>query len=394
MSTIFGNSLSRSELAERTGDPGRIGGVRLVVYGDGLERGVRALEFDSGGGLRFSVLVDRAMDISEVSLAGRPLGWHSPAGVCHPAYHDPEGEDGLAWVRTFTGFLATCGLDHTLGPEVVSGENFNYPSKSEVHQNLHGRIANLPARLTGYGESWDGDDCILWAEGVVVQAAVFGEVLHLYRRIETDLGGCEIRISDRVVNAGFVETPHMLLYHVNLGFPLIDEGTRYVAPVRRVLWATHKEEGLESQGVGYRTCPKPIFGFAEQVWEHEMAADPGGRVPIAVINDRLGLGLVVEVSQDQLPCAFVWQNFQAGHYVLGVEPSTHHVLGNLSARERGEMIWLSAGEERSYDIRFNALDCAQAIADVEQRIAGIAVQPDTDYPEPAMEFPALHGAAR
>ena len=393
MSTIYGLSLSRRDLAERTGDPARIGGVRLLSYGDGLERGVRALLFDTGSGLQFSVLVDRAMDICEVSHAGRQTGWHSPTGVCHPGLHDPEGEDGLGWTRTFTGFLATCGLDHALAPEVVPGDNYNYPRKTTVRLGLHGRVGNLPARLTGYGESWAGDDCTLWAEGVVVQAAVFGEVLHLHRRIEADLGGNEIRISDRVVNAGFAETPHMLLYHVNLGFPLIDEGTRYVAPIRRVLWASHAEGGLREQGVGYRTCPKPVQGFTEQVWEHEMAADAAGLVPVAVVNDRLGLGMVVEVQQDQLPCALAWQNFLTGHYVLGVEPSTHHVLGNRFARERGEMIWLSPGEERRYDVRFRVLDGARAIAEFGSRVAGIATQPDTDFPMPAMEFPPLHGAA-
>lgn len=50
-----------------------------------------------------------------------------------------------------------------------------------------------------------------------MQAAIFGEVLHLHRRIESDLGGDEIRIIDRVVNTGFSLTPHMLFYDANGG---------------------------------------------------------------------------------------------------------------------------------------------------------------------------------
>ena len=392
MTRLHGVSLSRQELAERTGDPGRIGGVRLISLSDGLERGVRALQFDTGSGLQFLVLVDRAMDIYEVAHAGRQLGWHSPAGIRHPAMHEPEGEDGLGWARSFTGFLSTCGLDHALGPDEVSGENYNYPRKSTIQHGLHGRIANLPARLKGYGETWNGDDCTIWAEGLVVQAAVFGEVLHLHRRIEADLGGTEIRLSDRVVNAGFNRTPHMMLYHVNLGFPLIDEGTRYIAPIRQVLWASHDGAGLRSQGVGYQTCPKPVRGFAEQVWEHEMSADHLGRVPVAAVNDRLELGLMVEVHQDQLPCSLEWQNFQAGHYVLGLEPSTHHALGNSFARDREEMIWLSAGDERQYHVRFEVLTGRQALDGAKQRISNIAAQPETDFPVPANQFPSLHGA--
>jgi hypothetical protein len=90
-----------------------------------------------------------------------------------------------------------------------------------------------------------------------------------------------------------------------------------------------------------------------------------------------------------LPCAYQWQNFQAGNYALGIEPSTHHVLGNLAARERGEMIWLSAQEERRYDARFRVLDGTAAIAAAEARIAAIAHQPDTDFPGPSGVFPPL-----
>ncbi len=360
-----------------------------MTLADGAERGVRALEVSTGSGLRFSVLIDRAMDIAEVSHDGRAIGWHSPVGVRHPALHEPEGEDGLGWTRSFSGFLATGGLDHALGPEDVPAETYGYPRRARVRHGLHGRVGAIPARLTGYGERWEGDRCVLWAEGIVVQAAVFGEVLHLHRRIEADLGGDTIRLHDRVVNAGFSRTPHMFLYHVNLGYPLIDEGSRYVAPVREVLWASHEEAGLDTQGTGYRTCPGPVPGFTEQVWEHDMAPDGDGTVAVAVLNDRLDLGLMVEMRADQFPCALQWQNFRSGHYVMGVEPSTHHVRGDLFARERGEMIWLEAGEGRSYDTAFTVLDGSGALARAEARITAAARQPGADYPQPTGRFPQL-----
>ncbi len=385
--------MDAATIATHTGSLSQFGGVRLVTLGDGVERGQRMLEFRTGSGLCFSVLIDRAMDISELSHNGRAIGWHSPTGFRHPGLHDPEGEQGLGWTRSFSGFLNTCGLDHILGPEEVPAETYNYPRRATARHGLHGRIGTIPARLTGYGERWDGDRCILWAEGVVVQAAVFGEVLHLHRRIEADLGGNEVRLTDRVVNAGFASTPHMFFYHINLGYPVIDDGARYVAPIRQVVWATHAD-ALEAQGVGYRRCPPPIRGFGEQVWEHEMAADANGLVPVAVINDRIGFGIEIETQAAQLPCAYQWQNFQAGHYVMGVEPSTHHALGNLAARARGEMIWLEAGDARNYVTRFRVLDGATAIADTVARIAAIAWQPDTDYPPPTGQFAPLHGAAQ
>ncbi len=390
---LYGKPAEAAGLHARTGSLAQFGGVRLVTCEDGVERGMRLLEFRTGSGLCFTVLVDRAMDIGEMSQAGRAIGWHSPTGFRHPALHEPEGEGGLGWVRSFSGFLSTCGLDHILGPEEVDGSSYNYPRRATVRHGLHGRLGTIPARLTGYGERWEGDRCILWAEGVIVQAAVFGEVLHLHRRIEADLGGNGIRLTDRVVNAGFAVTPHMFFYHINLGYPVIDEGSRYLAPVAEVCFATHSAN-LKAQGVGYRRCPAPINPFTEQVWEHRMVPDAQGHVPVAVVNDRLRLGLMIETRGDQLPCAYQWQNFQAGHYVMGLEPSTHHILGNTAARDRDEMIWLNAGEERHYDTRFTVLTTAAEIAETEARITAITPQPDEDYPVPTGQFAPLYGTDR
>ena len=113
---LFGQTLSRRQVAERCGSLSQFAGVRLMTLGDGVERGVRMLEFRTGAGLRFTVLVDRAMDIAECEYKGQAIGWHSPTGFRHPGLHEYEGEDGLAWARSFSGFLVTCGLDHILSP--------------------------------------------------------------------------------------------------------------------------------------------------------------------------------------------------------------------------------------------------------------------------------------
>ncbi|UCI22105.1 aldose 1-epimerase family protein [Mesorhizobium sp. B2-1-8] len=391
MVELYGKTLSRRQVAERSGQLSQFAGVRLMTLGDGVERGIRMLEFRTGSGLRFTALVDRALDIADCDYRGQAIGWHSPSGFRNPGLHEYEGEGGLAWARSFSGLLVTCGLDHILGREDVPADNYNYPGKKTVLHSLHGRVGTIPARLTGYGERWEGDRCVLWAEGIVQQSTVFGEDLHLIRRIEADVGGNEIRLSDHVVNHGFNRTPHMYFYHVNVSHPLLDEGSRYLAPIRDVVWAGHAGDRYKAQGVGYRTTPAPQPGFSEQVWQHEMAADAHGEVPVAVVNDRIGLGLELVTRKDQLPCAYQWQNFQAGQYALGIEPSTHHVLGDLAARERGEMIWLEHGESRAYDAVFRVLNGAGEIAAAEARIAAIARQPEPDYPQPSGNFPRLAG---
>lgn|GEM_PF-4301991 len=55
---------------------------------------------------------------------------------------------------------------------------------------------------------------------------MFTEVMTLHRRIEIERHSPTIRIRDTVINDGFQAVPHRLLYHVNLGYPLLDEAAR------------------------------------------------------------------------------------------------------------------------------------------------------------------------
>lgn len=388
---LYGRDYARREIAQHSGMLSQFAGVRLMTLGDGVERGIRMLDFRTGSGLRFTVLVDRAMDIADCEHNARAIGWNSPAGFRHPGLHEYEGEGGLAWLRSFSGLLVTCGLDHTLFMDDDDASHYVYGPRKVVSSSLHGRVGTIPARLTGYGERWEGERCILWAEGIVQQSTVFGEDLHLIRRIEADVGGDEIRLSDRVVNHGFYRTPHMYCYHINVGHPVLAEGARYLAPVRDVVWAAHEGADYRKQNAGYRTLPAPQRDFHEQVWQHEMGADAQGRVPVALVNDAVGFGLMVETRKDQFPCQYEWQNLQAGQYALGIEPSTNHVLGKPFARQRDELIWLEHGEERHYDTRFVVLDGTEAIAQAEQRIRAIAIQPEEDFPEPSGDYRAIAG---
>lgn len=391
MVDLFGRASSARDMAARSGAFSQFAGVRLVTLGDGLERGIRMLEFRSGTGLRFTVLVDRAMDIADCDFKGLSIGWHSPSGVRHPGLHEYEGEGGLGWLRSFSGLLLTCGLDHILFMDEAPADDFVFGPRKTVKSSIHGRVSTIPARLTGHGETWEGDDCTLWCEGVVHQGAVFAENLDLVRRIEIKVGTNEIVIEDRVVNRGFYPTPHAYLYHVNVGYPVLDEGSRYLAPIAETLWAGHVGERYEAQGVGYRTMPAPKERFHEQVWQHEMAADADGIVPVALVNDRLGIGFAVLSRKAEFPCMFEWQNLQAGHYTVGLEPATNHIPGAGFARERGETIVLGHGEARDYRTSFLVLDGAGEIAAMEARIAAIGRQPDEDYPAPTNAFPVLGG---
>ncbi|MEW6635482.1 MAG: aldose 1-epimerase family protein [Actinomycetota bacterium] len=348
MPNLWERVYGRTDLLRRVGRLEQVAGVRLVTLGDGAGRGVRVLEFRTGSGFSFDVLVDRAFDVGRCELKGRPLSWLSGVGTSGPWYYEPEG---LGFFRTFGGgLLTTCGLDHTLFMAEDTAEQYHYPPKRTETFGLHGRISNRPARLVGYGERWEGDECILWAEGEVLQAAVFGEHLLLRRRIEARVGESRLKIHDEVENVGHDLTPHMYLYHVNVGWPVVDEGAELLAPARSV--AARGDYPAE----GYGKFHAPETGYVERVFEHELAAEEDGTVPVAVVNRGLGLGVYQLFDRERLPHHFVWRMLGEGTYVVGIEPGTNRTAGRLDARERGELIHLEAGEKRSYELELGALE--------------------------------------
>ncbi len=360
---LWGKHYGRGDLLRRVGRLEQVAGVRLVELGDAAERGVRVLEFRTGTGFAFDIVVDRAFDIGRCEHAGRPLGWQSGVGFGGSWYYEPEG---LGWLRNWGGgLLTTCGLDHALFMAEDTAEQYHYPPKQTEKFGLHGRVSNRPARLVGYGERWEGDDCVLWAEGEVLQASVFGERLLLRRRVEARVGESRLEIHDVVESAGWDRTPHMLLYHVNAGFPVVDEGSELLIPARSA--AARGDYPVE----GYDVFSAPVEGYVEQVFEHELATEPDGSVPVAIVNRALGLGLYEVFRRDQLPHHFVWRMLGEGTYVVGIEPCTNRTAGRLDARARGELIELGAGERRAYDLELGALDGAEAIERFAARVDSV-----------------------
>jgi Domain of unknown function (DUF4432) len=357
---LYGRDLPRSELLRRVGRLEQVAGVRLVTLGDGAERGVRVLEFRTGGGFSFDVVVDRAFDVGRCEIGGRSLAWTSAVGFAGPWYYEPEG---LGFLRSFGGgLLTTCGLEHALFMAEDTAEQYHYPPKPTETYGLHGRVSNRPARLAAYGERWEGDECVLYAEGEVLQASVFGEQLLLRRRVEAPVGHSRLEIHDEVVNIGHDRTPHMLLYHVNVGWPVVDEGSELLVP------ATGVEPRGDHPVEGYRIMHAPEAGYVEQVFEHELATEADGGVPVAIVNREAGIGAYELFRRDQLPHHLVWRMLGEGTYVVGIEPGTNRTAGRLDARRRGELIELGPGESRSYDLELGALVGVDEIDSFARRV--------------------------
>ena len=377
MPSLFGQTLGKQDLLRRLGAPGAAAGIRLCRFEDGPERGVRFLEVRTGTGLAFTVLVDRGMDLGDLDYQGVPIGWQSAAGFRAPWLVDQESEGGQGLMRAFSGFLVTCGLDHARRPEHEKAAQ-GAPADAAVFHPQHGRGTLMPARLIGYGADWEEDELLIWAEGEMRQFALAGENLRLRRRIETHAGSNRIRLIDTIANDGFRPTPHMMLYHLNIGWPLLDEGSRVVAPIRDTQWANLPPAERRS-GALLQKGPSP--DFPPQLYVHRVEADAASRVPAALINDRLGLGLMLDFDHRVLPWLQQWQCFADGIYAVALEPCTNRFASRAELLRAGELKRLEPGQSIRHEIAIDILAGPSAIAEAEARIAKLAPHPPDDMPE-------------
>jgi len=215
---------------------------------------------------------------------------------------------------------------------------------------------------------------VLWAEGEVLQSAVFGEQLVLHRRIEAKVGASCFVLHDRVTNVGHTRTSHMFLYHCNVGFPVVDDGAELLVPSR----AATTDYGVPVEG--YRTMSAPVQGATEACFEHELIAEPAGTVPVALVNRARALGVYQIFRISELPHHTVWRMMGEGTYALAMEPSTNRDAGRQDARERGELQWLEPGEERRYVLEIGALPGSVAIGEFEARVSRLAADGEVGAP--------------
>ena len=369
MADLWGRQWSRADLLARVGRLEQVAGIQLTEAGDGAERGVRLLRVTTGAGFDFEILIDRGFDIGRAWHLGRPLAWWSPVGLIGPWYYEPAG---IGWFRGFPGGLvSTCGLDHVQLGGTDDATVFNFPHRRTETYGLHGRYPGLPARLGGYGTTWQGDECVIWAEGEVTQAAVFGEQLRLTRRIEADLGGTSVRIADTVTNVGATPCPHMMLYHCNIGFPVIDATSElaYPAPPGTCVSEASTER--------YQRLARPEPSFVEECYEHDMVTDEAGYVTAGVLNPAAALGVYQRYRKAELPQHVTWRQLGSGTYVVAMEPGTNRDAGRFDARERGELIHLAPGEDRHYELELGVLAGDDAIAGFTRTTAQLCPQSRT-----------------
>lgn len=345
MPELHGIPLRKNEILRRVGDISQICGVRSSILADGRGEGVRTLDVTTGSGLSFSVLPSRGMDIAHASWRGTPFGWISPVGISSPSFFQPEG---YGFLRNFTGgLLTTCGMTHASHPCEDEGERLG----------LHGRVSNIPAEDVSILREWHGDEYRISVSGRVREVSVFGENLVLNRTISTTLGAASLTIADRIENAGFRPSPLMMLYHVNIGWPILSEHARLHAPSAGVI---PMDDRACEETDSWSVFGPPQPGYQERVYRHDLHPAPDGTVGVAVANERLGLGVFLRYPHRDFPHFIQWKMTGEGEYVLGIEPG--NITGNRAEMRRaGTLEFLEPGADRTFTLEIGVLDGVSAI---------------------------------
>lgn len=330
----------------------------------GLRDGVDVVEI-SHQGLRFVAVPTRGMGLWRVWRGDDMFGWQSPvAGPVHPAFVPVAEPSGLGWLDGFDELVARCGLISNGAPDFDSqSQRLTYP--------LHGRIANLPAhRLEAAADPESGE---IRLTGVVDEARFLFHHLRLTSVITTRVGESALTIHDTVENLGGRPAEGQLLYHINFGAPLLQEGARVYAPSEMIVPRNaHAAKDIASWDQ-YRG---PTPGYVEQVFFHRLRGDRQGRTRVLLAGADGSRGASLEYNVRELPYFIVWKNTAASEdgYVTGLEPAVNLPNPRSFEQKHGRTMRLAPREKREFTLRLEFHTTAEEVARSRSSVAELAQQ--------------------
>ena len=344
MANLFGKVLTKNEILEKVGDISQICEAKSVSLRGGNREGTEAVSVKTGSGLNFYILPGRGMDIGVADYKGFSLSWRSSTGEVHPAFFEPE-DSGMD--RNYHGGLMhISGLTYSGLPCTDNGKKLG----------LHGRASNIPAQNVYIDGQWNGDDYSLWIQGKVRETSALGENVLLTRRVTAKLGESKIIVEDQIENLAYSPIEHMVLYHTNFGWPLLDEDSELIVPTKSIEPMTPE---MAKDLPDYDRFQPPTSGYPGALFYHDLAANSEGYTKYALINRKLnghGLGIYLKYSKNMLPNLVEWKMMGKGHYVLECGPANCKVGGRDKERENGTLKFLDPFETRFYEIEIGVLD--------------------------------------
>ncbi len=318
---------------EYIGHSSQIGGVEEVLLTKGKGKGMTLLQIRNGKGLEITLSPDRCMDISRLIFKGDNIGYFAPCGYVAPSFYDKEGS---GFLKSFTaGFMTTCGLNAVGSPCIDNGESLP----------LHGNIANTPCENYFYTESAD-EICVT---ANIRDAVLFGDSYLLTRKYVISKTENKFEIHDTVRNIGNTTIPCMLLYHINIGYPMLTEKSEVCIPHDKI---TPRNDHAASHIENCLQMEKPQAGYEECCYYYDVKSRDGISA-VGIYNPDISKGVKISYDKSKLNCFTEWKMMGRGEYVLGLEPGNCTPDGRDVIRKNGTLIELAPDEEYSCGVNIS-----------------------------------------
>ena len=307
----------------------QICGVEEMRLEGGKGGGMKMYNVRNCTGLELLVCPDRCGDIPRLSFKGDNMGFFSACGYVAPQYYERAGR---GFLKSFNaGFLTTCGLTSTGSPSFDDGEE----------TPMHGVIGNTPCDNISH---WIEEDAI-HIKAEVREAELFSHQLILEREYIIPLYENVIYLNDTIRNIGSTTAPVQILYHCNLGYPLLSENAELNIPaVESVPRDPRAAEGFDC----WDKMEKPQRGYEEMCFFHTLTGKP----EVTLYNKDINKGLKLCYDADQLGCLTQWKMMGEYDYALGIEPGNCIPTGRADMREKGILEFLEPGQTRKQSLKF------------------------------------------
>lgn len=342
---LMDKSYSKRDLMTYFGDCSSVAGVRRYSLSEGKAKGCNIIEITTGSGLTFEINETRGMDLGRCSYKSVPIAYQGYNREVHSNYYETFAD---GWLRSFAGgLLVTCGLKSIGTPEKDKGEILP----------LHGRISNTPAERVNIEEYWEDEKLYFKISGKMRESKALNYNLELKRTIFVQAGTNKIIIDDVVENAGFNEEEFMLLYHFNIGHPILDKTAKLLTHSKEVL---PRDKDAKEQNEHYNSYLGPTQGYKDIVYYHNLE-DDNDVCTAAIINEEIEMGITLKFNKSELDCFTQWKFTGLGNYVAGIEPGNARVNGRSVEREEGRLKTIKGNEEKHFRIEIEILTSKEEI---------------------------------
>lgn len=345
--------MNKTDILKHVGSIEQLADIRHVTYDDGRARNAKAVEVKNGL-MRFSVMEDKCLDISELTYKGLHINFLAKTGLMGRNQFDTRGMEAKR--SLMLGLLFTCGFEN-ICTTYYDGKGKEYP--------FHGRLRTTPASHVCASGNWVNDDYVMEISGDIREAELGGENLLLHRTIKTKLGSYEVEIIDEVSNEAFRDETKMQLYHFNMGYPFLNEKTHVLLPTKEI---TMKNEIASMHKDEWEYMGKPKDNEPEYIYIHDLASDEEGNTFVACVNDEEEIAFKLMFNKKQLPYFMEWKNTASGDYALGLEPSNSIVWARKWHEKHGNLPMIKAQSREVTKLKFAIIDGKESIEKLKNEV--------------------------